>query len=492
MDGSTDYLSLLDHADFDFERTDAFNIEAWIYCTSFAALEVLLSKMTAGNGTGYMVRIYTSGAVEVTLRNTNPTNDIALQSVGTLPLYWVFVSVCYSGSSTAAGVSIFINGTETTYTVIRDALSATMLNNSPVEIGSTLSTGSFVGYIGEIVVRNIEKRTGGFTPPTAKATSDANTKLLLQPSGNTAIGGENHDVILTDGIVLSQESDTGFGQSFKFNGITNYLEISDQGYWDGGSLATIKVLVVGGGGGGGHALSSNGGGGGGAGAVSYNAAKTISLGSSSVTVGDGGVGGAAGVPSSNGASSVFKDITATGGGAGGNYGAPGSAGSSGGGGGGYYQSGQNLAGGAGSPGYNGGNGQYSGTVSLRTGGGGGGAGGVGANASSGNAAGGAGVSNSISGSAVTYGAGGTALHSNSVVIATAGTTNRGNGGQGATGYSTAAEYEVGGAGGSGIVVISYATDGSDGISNSSTGGTITTSGDQTIHTFTESGTFTAV
>lgn len=47
-------------------------------------------------------------------------------------------------------------------------------------------------------------------------------------------------------------------------------------------------------------------------------------------------------------------------------------------------------------------------------------------------------------------------------------------------------------GGSGVVIISYATDGSDWISASSTGGTITTSWGQTIHTFTTSWTFTAV
>jgi hypothetical protein len=50
----------------------------------------------------------------------------------------------------------------------------------------------------------------------------------------------------------------------------------------------------------------------------------------------------------------------------------------------------------------------------------------------------------------------------------------------------------GGNGGSGIVIIAYATDGSTGISTSSTGGTITTSGGDTIHTFTSDGTFTAV
>jgi hypothetical protein len=98
------------------------------------------------------------------------------------------------------------------------------------------------GLLGELVFKNTGGHTSGFTPSTAKATSDANTKLLLQPSGNTAIGGENHDVTLTDGIVLSQESDTGFGQSSKLNGTSNYLEISDSEDWDLYIAVTDKAI----------------------------------------------------------------------------------------------------------------------------------------------------------------------------------------------------------------------------------------------------------
>ncbi|MEK7195758.1 MAG: hypothetical protein AAB659_00730, partial [Patescibacteria group bacterium] len=50
----------------------------------------------------------------------------------------------------------------------------------------------------------------------------------------------------------------------------------------------------------------------------------------------------------------------------------------------------------------------------------------------------------------------------------------------------------GGNGGSGVVTVAYKTDGSNGVSTSSTGGTITTSGAYTIHTFNSSGTFTVV
>ena len=69
------------------------------------------------------------------------------------------------------------------------------------------------------------------------------------------------------------------------------------------------------------------------------------------------------------------------------------------------------------------------------------------------------------------------------------TANRGHGGGGG---ANVASFDVGANGSDGVVIISYATDGSDGIDPSSTGGTKTTSGGQTIHTFTTSGTFTAV
>jgi len=95
---------------------------------------------------------------------------------------------------------------------------------------------------------------------------------------------------------------------------------------------------------------------------------------------------------------------------------------------------------------------------------------------------------------VTYAAGGTGqdrLGSGSI-NGSSGAANTGNGGGGggsAPGYNP---IGIGGTGGSGIVIIRYKTDGSDGVSTSSTGGTITTSGSYTIHTFTTGGTFGCV
>ena len=145
----------------------------------------------------------------------------------------------------------------------------------------------------------------------------------------------------------------------------------------------------------------------------------------------------------------------------------------------------NSAAGSGTAGYNGGGG-----AGGWAGSGGGGAGGVGGHGSAHNGGGGgAGVLYSISGGAVYYGGGGGAgadtsggaggVGGGGAGAAGAGAGNAGvantGGGGGGLGNNTVG---VGGVGGSGVVIISYPTG-----SMTATGGTITTVGLNTIHTF---------
>jgi hypothetical protein len=235
-------------------------------------------------------------------------------------------------------------------------------------------------------------------------------------------------------------------------------------------ISGVEYLVIAGGGGGG----SSGGGeraGGGAGGYKTSVASstngggqalgstmTLGTGTYAVTVGGGGNGSSA--PTA-GASSVFNGITSTGGGVGGN-------------------GGTNPGGSAGSFGYGGGS-----SINNSAGGGGGGSGSAGGNASSGVAGnGGSGLSNSITGSSVARGGGGGGSSPTGVsgsggsggggAAYTSGTVNTGGGGGGG-----------GGAGGSGIVIVRYLTSSASGLTV--TGGTKTTSGSYTIHTFTSSG-----
>jgi len=94
---------------------------------------------------------------------------------------------------------------------------------------------------------------------------------------------------------------------------------------------------------------------------------------------------------------------------------------------------------------------------------------------------GAGLSSSITGSAVTRAAGATGRTSSGT--AASGAANTGNGGQG--GYNG-----PGGNGGSGVVIIRYVTAEKTAKGLTITGGTTSTSGIYTIHTFNSSANFT--
>ena len=259
---------------------------------------------------------------------------------------------------------------------------------------------------------------------------------------------------------------------------------------------TVNYLVEAGGGGGGGYVGGGGGGGG-------NLASTASLTAGNaytVTVGAGGAAGTlgAGVNGVNGSNSVFSSFaTSIGGGGGATFSTTtGLSGGSGGGGSGV----SGTAGGTGTVGQG-----YAGAAGIvgtnnRAGGGGGGSGAVGASPPSNGDTGGyggVGASSTISGTTVYYGGGGgggtagavaAGLGGNggggngglSTTNGSAGTANTGGGGGGGSSITTS-----GGAGGSGIVIISYLG------SQRGTGGTVTSSGGYTIHTFTSSGTYNA-
>lgn len=257
-----------------------------------------------------------------------------------------------------------------------------------------------------------------------------------------------------------------------------------------GANYAVDYLVVAGGGSGGWQI----GGGGGAGGYLAGSSTVIGLNNYFITVGAGGAGSTGSSGGANGSNSVFSSFTAIGGGKGGNNATDQASGGSGGGcgegqspgsgtagqgnaGGVAYDSSSFGSGGGGGAGSSGGNGTSSvggnggpglnwqslGTYYAGGGAGGlyGGTGGTGGTGGGGNAGASAGASGS------------------------AGTANTGGGGGGGCFNPSGSVSGSGGAGGSGIVIIRYAG------SQRGTGGTVTSSGGYTYHTFTTSGTFTA-
>jgi hypothetical protein len=222
----------------------------------------------------------------------------------------------------------------------------------------------------------------------------------------------------------------------------------------------VEYLIVGGGAGGGTNITGFGviySGGGGAGGFKTGTIQLTAGMSCAVTIGPGGAIGA------NGGSTIVTNIaTALGGGHGGRYNQATDAASGGSGGGG---GGEATTGGTGTAGQgnNGANGQVG---NIPGAGGGSGSAAVGTTPGTGTAL-------SISGSSVTYANGGPVQNGTQP-------TEPGSGGRGGSGDGGDANPGV-----AGIVILRYVG------AQRGTGGTISTSGTYTIHTFTSDGTFVA-
>ena len=325
------------------------------------------------------------------------------------------------------------------------------------------------------------------TSGTISAINTSSTELKWNPSlGILDFSGAVGAINLPSGTTAQRPASPVAGAT-RYNTTLNQTEIYSGTSWTSITSQTYSVLalIVAGGGGGGFGGY---GGGGGAGGLIYQSAVTLTQTTAyTITIGAGGAGNpgsgnnGAGTAGSNSSALTY---TAIGGGAGSGQisainGAPTSGGSGGG--------GTALGVTTGASGTSGqGNAGGNGSLANSQGGGGGGAGAAGSTP-----AGGSGAAYSISGTSTYYAGGGAGNNASN-------TQTGSNGGGGSSGISNSngtantgggggsqANSVAAGTGGSGIVIISYLG------SQRDTGGTVTSSGGYTIHTFTSSGTYTA-
>ena len=439
-------------------------------------------------GTGNIsVRYLGIPATNVTTTAYRTVTDFtatASQTTFSVPSYTVgYIDVYRNGARLGAADYTATNGT--TVVLANAATVGDLVTTESFYVSSVLNAiPAAAGQVGAVYLAN-----GAASQSFLDVANLNGTGALLTPSGNTAQRPASPAVGM-------QRWNTTIG------GMEVYIGTGSTGWQTIASTAySVDYLVVAGGGGGG-----SGGGGGGAGGLVTSSGLSVSPGTSyTVTIGAGGPGatGATTTSGSNGTNSSLSTVTtAIGGGAGGSN-STGTNGLSGGSGGGGGLTGVSSAGGSGTAGqgFAGGNGIISQPYPT---GGGGGAGAAGGNAvSSTSGAGGIGVSSSYSGTATFYsggGGGGAYLQGSPAGTAgaagsggggagsvtgtgTSGTANTGGGGGGGA-YNSSAQ--VGGSGGSGIVIIRYL-----GSVQRATGGTVTITGGYVIHTFTTSGTYTA-
>lgn len=402
-----------------------------------------------GNGGAYML-YYASGAVNFGYTQTDQvisyvefSGNFGALTLGT----WYHAAYTISGNTQMAYLNGVLKATDTrltgTYT----------LTNPTMGLGyhAALSNDAFNGALGDMRIYT-------------QALSSTQIKSVYNYQAVPVSAGTPSITILGNSITSTPY---GLGGTISASGANRLHTYTLAAQGSSNTFTCVQagfvqlLLVAGGGGGGANNASFSPGGGGGGGEVFYSASYFITPGIYNVIVGAGGAAGV--VLSTNGApgeSSAFGDLVANGGGGGNSAGVGTGNGQAGGSGGGCSRTNTAQNGGisvktAGGLGNTGGNQILTGV----TGTGGGGAGSAGADGSATTSAtpiaGGTGYASLIYGTSRTYGAGGDGGARNGSYTPTAGTVNRGDGGDGAPTNSTGPISRNGANGGPGTVVISY-------------------------------------
>jgi hypothetical protein len=126
-----------------FERNNPFSISIWLKPTTLG-IAGFISKVNPSLSRGYNL-VYAGGLLRFVIGNA--AGNLIRVSFGSLSTgTWQQVVVTYDGSSSAAGLKLYVNGVERTPTVLNNNLTATTVNTNNLQIGA--SNGGFNFYNG--------------------------------------------------------------------------------------------------------------------------------------------------------------------------------------------------------------------------------------------------------------------------------------------------------------------------------------------------------
>ena len=154
------YVDVGNAAGLNFERTQPFSIAAWIYVVSpgCCPYEHIVTKRDTLTFQGIELDdTLGANAVAANIAGTDSTNITVESTPGDLsPLStWHHVVMTYDGSSTAAGVKIYVDGVNQTLSVSSDNLDASILTSTHMVVGRVLTdTTYFNGSIDDVRVYN--------------------------------------------------------------------------------------------------------------------------------------------------------------------------------------------------------------------------------------------------------------------------------------------------------------------------------------------------
>ena len=211
LDGIDDYI---DFGNVNiFERTDAFSGSCWVFNEGASVNQYIIAKRNASRK-GYVLYFNSSGAL-VCIIGPGPGSDVS-QVVAAAPSTntWNHLAFTYDGSSTRAGMKLYVNGALQSLTYYgQSTITGTIKDpNTPFQIsGEDGSTGNVLkGKIDEVAMFNSELSA----PQVASIYNNGvpNNILPLNP-----VSWHRFESLTTNGGVVTTADDSG-------NGLTGTVE----------------------------------------------------------------------------------------------------------------------------------------------------------------------------------------------------------------------------------------------------------------------------
>lgn len=186
LDGTDEYVNVGDVTELQFDFGDTFSISAWFKTTASPSSQVVVSKaQDSGDFEGYVMFVLASGAVLVRLEGTAGT-DNKIEGASTTTGYndgrWHHYVITYDGSSTLAGLTVYVDDVAQTLTSTFDAASGSLLTTVPFQIGARNTGTFFNGTIDDVAVYDIELSAGQVT--TIYNGGNPNDLTVNGPTGN--------------------------------------------------------------------------------------------------------------------------------------------------------------------------------------------------------------------------------------------------------------------------------------------------------------------
>jgi len=163
FDGVDELVAFGDVAPFQFERTDVFSFSIW-FKTSTPSRTLISKKLLGASDPGYQIHMHSGGKIEFHLVGSGGGEIDVESPSGFDDGVWHNTVVTYDGSSTAAGVSIYIDGVSQSISITVDTLVASTLNSEQLRIGTlAASTEPWDGNLDEFSVWDKELTSGEVT-----------------------------------------------------------------------------------------------------------------------------------------------------------------------------------------------------------------------------------------------------------------------------------------------------------------------------------------